>query len=122
MNGDKTFERFSKLMGSDMPGRFLVERVDVFTKVFLPGGIKRKKLTKGEKAMCHGPHPTPESRVPVHVLPREILSAYELLTEVEQGLARLTSLPALIVWATATRRCENRRDFAGNALFLTIGP
>jgi pimeloyl-ACP methyl ester carboxylesterase len=26
------------------------------------------------------------------------LSAYELLTEVEQGLARLTSVPALIVW------------------------
>jgi len=98
VNGDRTLERFSKLMGSDMPGRFLVERMDVFTKVLLPGGIKRKKLTKSEKAMYQGPHPTPESRVPVHVLPGEILGAYELLTEVEQGLSQLASLPALIVW------------------------
>jgi haloalkane dehalogenase len=98
VNGDRTLERFSKLMGSDRPGRFLVERMDVFTKVLLPGGIKRKKLTKSEKAMYHGPHPTPESRVPVHVLPGEILGAYELLTEVEQGLSQLASMPALIVW------------------------
>jgi haloalkane dehalogenase len=48
--------------------------------------------------MYQGPHPTPESRVPVHVLPGEILGAYELLTEVEQGLSQLASLPALIVW------------------------
>src|SRR6476620_10430395 len=59
-------------MGSDRPGRFLVERMDVFTKVLLPGGMKRKKLTKSEKAMYQAPHPTPESRVPVHVLPGEI--------------------------------------------------
>jgi hypothetical protein len=30
-------------------------------------------------------------------MPREILSAHELLTEVEQGLPRLAHLPALIV-------------------------
>ena len=57
VNGDRTLERFSKLMGSDMPGRFLVERMDVFTKVLLPGGIKRKKLTKSEKAMYQGRTP-----------------------------------------------------------------
>jgi haloalkane dehalogenase len=98
MNGDKTAERFSKLMGSDVPGGFLVKRLDVFTKVALPGGMKRTKLSKAEKAMYQGPHPTPESRIPVHVMPREILAAYTLLSEVEQGLPRLASLPALIVW------------------------
>ena len=36
-------------MASDVPSRFLVERMDVFTKVFLPGGIKPKKLTKGDR-------------------------------------------------------------------------
>jgi haloalkane dehalogenase len=122
VNGEKTFERFSKLMGSDMPGRFLVERMDVFTKVFLPGGIKRNKLTKGEKAMCQGPHPTPESRVPVHVLPREILSAYELLAEVEQGLARLTSLPALIVWGDRDQALREPQRPRWERTFLTIGP
>ena len=30
--------------------------------------------------------------------PREMLGAHELLTEVEQGLSQLASLPALIVW------------------------
>jgi haloalkane dehalogenase len=65
--------------------------------VFVPGGVKRRKLSAAEKAMYKAPHPTPASRVPVHVMPREILSAHELLTEVEQGLPRLAHLPALIV-------------------------
>jgi haloalkane dehalogenase len=43
-------------------------------------------------------HPTPASRVPVQVMPREILTAHELLSEVERGLPRLAYLPALIVW------------------------
>jgi len=38
------------------------------------------------------------SRVPIHVLPREIMAAQPLLSEVEQGLGRLAHLPALIVW------------------------
>jgi hypothetical protein len=33
--------------------------------------------------MYKGPHPTPASRVPVQVMPREILAADELLAEVE---------------------------------------
>ena len=48
--------------------------------------------------MYRRPHPTPRSRIPVHVLPREILAAHELLSEVEQGLPRLAHLPTLIVW------------------------
>jgi haloalkane dehalogenase len=48
--------------------------------------------------MYKRPHPTPDSRLPVHVLPREILAAQELLAEVEQGLARVADKPALIVW------------------------
>ena len=98
VRGEKTFERFSKLMGSGFPGGLLVKRLDLFTRVFVPGGIKRKKLSKAEKAMYQHPHPTPRSRIPVHVLPREILAAQQLLSEVEQGLPRLADLPALIVW------------------------
>ena len=98
VRGEKTFERFSKLMGSTFPGGVLVKRLDLFTRVFVPGGIKRKKLSKAEKAMYRGPHPTPRSRIPVHVLPREILAAHQLLSDVEQGLPSLAHLPALIVW------------------------
>jgi haloalkane dehalogenase len=98
VRGEKTFERFSKLLGSSFPGGLLVERLDLFTNVFVPGGVKRRKLSGAEKAMYKAPHPTPASRVPVHVMPREILAAHELLSEVEQGLPRGAHLPALIVW------------------------
>jgi haloalkane dehalogenase len=103
VRGEKNFERFSKLIGSGVPGGFLVKQLDVFTKVFVPGGIKRKKLSKAEKDMYQRPHPTARSRIPVHVMPREILAAHELLTEVEHGLPRLAHLPALIVWGDQDR-------------------
>jgi haloalkane dehalogenase len=112
IRGDKTFERFSKVMGSEFPGGLLVKRLDLFTNVFVPGGIKRKKLSKAEKAMYKGPHPTPQSRVPIHVLPREILAANELLTEVENGLPRVATRPALIVWGDrdqAFREAQRQR-------------
>ena len=54
---------------------------------------------------------------PVHVLPREILSAYELLTEVEQGLARLTSLPALIVWGDRDQALREPQRLAWERTF-----
>jgi haloalkane dehalogenase len=62
------------------------------------GGIRRKKLTLDERFMCRRPHPTPESREPVHVMPREILAAEDLLSQVEQGLGRVADKAALIVW------------------------
>jgi haloalkane dehalogenase len=52
-----------------------------------------------ERAMDKGPHATPESRVPVHVMPREILTAHDLLVDVAQGLGKNSDKPALIVWA-----------------------
>ena len=103
VRGDKTFERFSKVMGSAFPGGLLVRRLDLFTRVFVPGGVERRKLSRAEKAMYRRPHPTPRSRVPVHVLPREILAADALLSEVEQGLPRLAHLPVLIVWGDRDR-------------------
>ena len=63
----------------------LRSRPALFTRVFVPAGIKRKKLSRVKKAMYRHPHPTPRSRVPVHVLPREILAAHELLSEVSRG-------------------------------------
>jgi haloalkane dehalogenase len=47
-----------------------------------------------------GPFPTPESRRPIHVFPREILAARPFLAEVERRLPLLRDRPALIVWPT----------------------
>ncbi len=98
MTGDRATEWFSKLLGSAAVGGVLVRRADVFVNVFMRGGIKRKKLSTAEREMYKRPHPTPQSRVPVHVMPREILGATPLLAEVEQALDRVADRPALIVW------------------------
>jgi haloalkane dehalogenase len=98
ISGDRATEWFSKALGSAGPGGLLVKRADIFTNVFMRGGIKRKKLSLDERFMYQRPHPTPESRVPVHVMPREILAARDLLTEVEDGLGQVADKPALIVW------------------------
>jgi len=95
---DRTTKLFSTALGSSSLGGLLVRRADVFVNVFMRAGIRRKKLTPAEKQMYKQPHPTAESRIPVHVMPREILAAHELLSEVEQGLARVADKPALIVW------------------------
>jgi haloalkane dehalogenase len=98
VTGDRAITLFSKLLGSANVGGLLVRRADIFVNLFMRGGIKRKKLTAAEHAMYKQPHPTPESRLPVHVMPREILGAHDLLAEVEQGLERVSGKPALIVW------------------------
>jgi haloalkane dehalogenase len=95
---DRPTELFSKILGSEMVGGFLVRRADIFVELFMRGGIRRRSLTAAERAMYKRPHPTAASREPVHVMPREILGASAWLAEVESGLDRLTDKPALIVW------------------------
>lgn len=112
IHDDTATEWFSTILGSDLPGGFLVKRLDIFSTLVMRGGIRRKKLTAAERAMYRAPHPTPESRVPLHVLPREILAARDLLTEAEQGLEGLADKPALIVWGdkdVAFRGPQRRR-------------
>jgi len=58
------------------------------------------------------PFPTPESRRPVAVFPREILHSVDFLAEVERGLPALRDRRALLVWPTkdvAFRERERRR-------------
>jgi haloalkane dehalogenase len=98
LTGDRRAEWFSKILGSAVPGGLLVRRADIFTNVFMQAGSRRRGLTPAERAMYKRPHPTPESRLPVHVMPREILGAHRLLADVERGLDRLADKPALIVW------------------------
>jgi haloalkane dehalogenase len=90
---------FSRLLGSAIGG-YLILRRNLFVERLLPGGVRRKKLSDPVMDAYRGPFPTPESRRPVHVFPREILARRPFLAEIERGLGALRDRPALIVWPT----------------------
>ena len=54
-----------------------------------------------ELAAYMGPFPTPDSRLPTWIFPKEIVNSKEYLTEVEAGLSKLKEKPALIIWGEA---------------------
>jgi haloalkane dehalogenase len=97
VNGVARFERFSKLAGGALGG-LLIRNFNAFVNVFLPGGIKRKKLTGAEMRAYRGPFPTRASREPTHIFPAQILGARDYLVQVEANLASLVSRPVLILW------------------------
>jgi haloalkane dehalogenase len=102
---------FSRLMGGPI-GRYLILQRNFFVEKIMPAGVRRKKLPDEVMDAYRGPFPTPESRRPVHVFPREILASRPFLAEVHRGLPALRERPALIVWPTkdvAFREPERRR-------------
>jgi haloalkane dehalogenase len=102
---------FSRLLGGPVGG-YLILRRNFFVEKILPGNVKRKRLSDMAMDAYRGPFPTPASRRPMHVFPREILQSRPLLAEVERGLAQLADRPALIVWPTrdiAFREPERKR-------------
>jgi haloalkane dehalogenase len=102
---------FSRLLGGPIGG-YLILRRNFFVEKIIPQNVKRKKLPEAVMEAYRGPFPTPESRQPLHVFPREILGSRALLAEVEKGLPALSDRPALIVWPTkdiAFREPERRR-------------
>ena len=108
---DPGTQAFSRFLGGPI-GRRLIVRRNLFVERLLPGGVRRRKLTDRVMDAYRGPFPTPASRVPTAVFPREILAARPFLTEVERGLAALRDRPALLVWPTrdvAFREPERKR-------------
>lgn len=102
---------FSRLLGGPI-GSYLIKQRNVFVEKIIPGNVKRRKLPPEVMDAYRGPFPTPDSRRPVHVFPREILGSRPFLAEIEQGLAKLQDRPALIVWPTkdvAFRESERKR-------------
>ena len=102
---------FSRLLGGPI-GRRLILRRNVFVERILPGGVRLRPLPEEVRAAYRGPFPTPESRRPTYVFPREILRSRPFLAEVERGLPALRDRPALLVWPTkdvAFRDPERRR-------------
>lgn len=86
---------FSRVLGGTL-GNLLVRRLDFFTRG-MPKMVQRD-LSEQELEMYRGPHPTPESRAPLQMMPREILAARSLLEEIERGIGWVADRPALIVW------------------------
>ena len=99
VNGDFHFEFFSRLMGGPI-GRFFILRYNAFVNLLIPAGVKRRTLSAEVMNAYRAPFPTPESRLPTAIFPREILASRDYLAEVEIGLARLRDRPALILWGT----------------------
>jgi haloalkane dehalogenase len=115
---DRQTRLFSTTLGSSGVGGLLVRHANVFVNVFMKAGIRRRTLSSAERQMYKAPHPNPASREPVHVMPREILTAHDLLADVEHGLDRVADKPALIVWGDkdpafkATHRSRWEQTFA----------
>lgn len=96
---DRGLRIFSRLLGGPVLGRILVRHLNVFLNVFVERGYKRRKLTPLEMQAYRGPFPTPASREPIQVFPREIVGSAAFLAEVQERQRVLADRPVLILWA-----------------------
>jgi haloalkane dehalogenase len=107
---DPPTQVFSRLLGGPVGRRLILNR-----NLFVEGILRRatrEPMPDEVMDAYRGPFPTPASRVPTAVFPREILASRPFLAEVESGLPRLRDRAALIVWPTndpAFRAPERRR-------------
>jgi len=121
VDGDRHFERFSRTFGGTV-GRFAIRHFNAFVNLLLPAGTKRR-LAKEVMAAYRAPFPTPDSREPTAVFPREILRSREYLAEVAARLPSLAHLPTLLLWGgkdVAFREQELRRFEATFARSTTV--
>ena len=101
----------SELMGSRLLGGLLNQRLNLFVGRMMPFLLQRE-LSDAETAMYRGPFPTPASREPVRVLPREIRTAQPFLARLEAELPLVTDKPSLLLWGdkdVAFKQPERRR-------------
>ena len=107
---------FSRLMGGPIGG-YLILRRNAFVERIIPSNVKRRELPAEVMDAYRGPFPTPESRRPMHVFPREILGSRPFLAQIERGLPALRDRPALIVWPTKDVAFRNRERARWEELF-----
>ncbi|MBV9310817.1 MAG: alpha/beta fold hydrolase [Solirubrobacterales bacterium] len=102
---------FSRTLGGPI-GRYLILQRNLFVERIIPGNVKRRKLDPQVMDAYRGPFPTPQSRVPMHVFPHEILASRRFLAEIERELPTLSERQALLLWPTkdpAFRTRERKR-------------
>ncbi len=110
VEGDPHFERYSKLLGSNVGGA-IVRRTNALVNLLLPLGCAHTPSQRVLDAY-RGPFPTPESRKPTHRFGRELLAASDFLEEAEVYLEKFSQRPALIPWGArdlAFRKQERTR-------------
>jgi haloalkane dehalogenase len=92
---------FSVVMGGWPVGYLLQTRRNYFAKSMLPNGICHKERVTGSFRKAYtDPFPTPESRIPTWVFPRQIRKAHPWLAHIEFQLPILADLPSQILWGT----------------------
>jgi haloalkane dehalogenase len=90
---------FSLLMGGWPLGYWLQTRFNFFATQIVPHGIfHSEKVTENLRRAYTSPFPTPQSRVPTWVFPRQIRKAKNWLSQIEARLHLLGDLPSQIVW------------------------
>lgn len=90
---------FSFAMGGWPFGYWLQTRCNFFAKKIVPHGIYHsEKITDILRKAYTDPFPTPKSRKPTWVFPRQIRKARPWLAEIEAKLPVLSNLPAQILW------------------------
>jgi haloalkane dehalogenase len=92
---------FSMVMGGWPVGYLLQTRRNYFAKSMLPNGIYlASRVTENLRKAYTDPFPTPKSRVPTWVFPRQIRKARSWLADIESQLPNISDLPAQILWGT----------------------
>jgi haloalkane dehalogenase len=114
--GDPVTQLFSRLLGGAI-GRRLIQNRNLFVEGALPGGVRRRTLPEPVMNAYRGPFPTPGSRRPTAVFPREILASRPFLADIERRLPQLSDRPALIVWPTKDVAFGNRERERWEKLF-----
>jgi haloalkane dehalogenase len=90
---------FSVAMGGWPLGYWLQTRRNYFAKAMLPDGIYHKeRVTPTLRKAYVDPFPTPVSRKPTWVFPRQIRKARPWLAGIESRLPLLSDVPAEVVW------------------------
>jgi haloalkane dehalogenase len=90
---------FSLVMGGWPLGYWLQTRRNFFARVIVPRGIHHsEKVTENLKKAYTSPFPTPESRRPTWVFPRQIRKAWSWLRALESQLPILSDVPTKILW------------------------
>jgi haloalkane dehalogenase len=96
---DPGTQAFARFLGGPI-GRRLIANRNVFIDKILPGGVRRVTLPETVMNAYRRPFPTPASRRPIAVFPREILASRPFLADIERRLPGLSDRRALLVWPT----------------------
>lgn len=113
---DPGTQAFSRILGGPL-GRHLILERNFFVEQLIPGGVRHRKLPAPVMAAYRGPFPTPASRRPTYVFPREILASRPFLAEVERRLPAVCDRPALLTWPTADVAFRDRERARWGRIF-----